>query len=110
MNHPLKLEGKYTDNLEERVARLLTNDVGETLRTEVSFSLIQEFKKFMYLVALDIFKQKLDGVLEKDTYEVDEQTGKKYYASPFHPPYIIDLVWRFLIQEGKIYEDFCQAL
>jgi len=110
MNYNLKLEGVYKDSLEERVARLLTNDVGETLRTEVSYTLIQEFKKFMYLVAVDIYQQKKDGILESDTYEINEDTGEKFYSSPFHPPYILDLVWRFIIQEGKIYKDFCHSI
>ncbi|CAI2385678.1 unnamed protein product [Moneuplotes crassus] len=108
--YDLKLDTKYQDSLEERVARLLTNDVGETLRTEVSFTLIQEFKKFMYLVAVDILEQKMDGVLQSGAYEVDSETGQKYFSSPFHPPHILDLVWRFIIQEGQMYADFCQHI
>lgn len=110
MNYDLKLAKGYSDTLEERVARLLTNDLGETLRTEVSFTLINEFKKFMYLVATDILDDKREGNLDTKFYEEDKKTGQKYYAAQLHPPYILDLVWRFIIQEGKIYEEFCNVL
>jgi hypothetical protein len=58
MNYKLTLAGEYNDTLEERVARLITNDLGETIRTEVSYALIQEFKKFMFINALCILDRK----------------------------------------------------
>ena len=110
MKHDLALINEYDDNLEERVARLLTNDMGETLRTEVSYALIQEFKKFMYLVALDILQNKVDDSFKQNTYEYDSKTKTSYFTSSYHPPYMIDLVWRFIIQEGEIYTNFCEML
>ena len=110
MLHELKLAGEYEDSLEERVARLLTNDFGETLRTEVSYSLLQEFKKFMFLIALDILETKRKGDFHAQDIEEDKRLNKVFYVSPYSPPYFIDLVWRFLIQEGKIYSDFCNSI
>ena len=106
MKYDLVLINDYDDTLEQRVARLLTNDMGETLRTEVSYALIQEFKKFMYLVALEILIDKREKTFEKDMQYEDPKTKLKYYVAPYHPPYLIDLVWRFIIQEGQIYKDF----
>jgi len=110
MKHDLVLVNEYEDTLEERIARLLTNDMGETLRTEVSYVLIQEFKKFMYIVALEILQRKHDKSFDKNSLSEDKAKKTLYFTSPYHPPYMIDLVWRFIIQEGKIYEDFWNLL
>ena len=110
MKYQLQLAGDYQDSLEERVARLLTNDLGETLRTEVSFSLIQEFKKFMYLVALDVLDRKRSTEMSSEMYYKDKLNNRMCFSSQYHPHYIIDLVWRFIIQEGQIYADFCEAI
>lgn len=110
MQYELKLANTYKDSLEERVARLITNDLGETLRTEVSYTLIQEFKKFMFLVAWDILEMKHKNQLDSHSYYEDKKSHKKYYSSAFHPPYVLDLVWRFIIQEGKIYSDFWEDI
>ena len=110
MTHDLVLKNEYDDTLEERIARLLTNDMGETIRTEVSYALIQEFKKFMYLVACEILQKKRDKSFSDEEYDVDPGTNQKYFKSPFHPPYILDLVWRFIIQEGEIYSELCTLL
>lgn len=110
MLHELKLAGEYEDSLEERVARLLTNDFGETLRTEVAYSLLQEFKKFMFIVALDILETKRNKDFHESDFQEDKKLNKIFYVSPYSPPYTIDLVWRFLIQEGRIYSEFCNSI
>ena len=110
MNYNLQLSGDYEDTLEQRVARVLTNDLGETIRTEVSFALIQEFKKFMFLIAVDILEKKRSNELYSEIYYIDEFKKRMCFSSQYHPHYTIDLVWRFVIQEGQIYSDFCDAI
>lgn len=110
MRHDLVLINDYNDTLEERIARLLTNHMGETLRTEVVYALIQEFKKFMYLAALEILESKYNKDFEPDMFYEDKKTKIKYYVTSYHPPHILDLVWKFIIQEGEIYHDFCEEI
>lgn len=110
VKHELRLPAEYQDSLEQRVARLLTNDLGETLRCEVSYALIQEFKKFMFIVALDILENKKNCSFSEKDVEEDKKAGVLYYTSKFSPPYHLDLVWRFLIHEGQVYKEFCNAI
>lgn len=110
MQYKLTLAGEYNDTLEERVARLITNDLGETLRTEVSYALIQEFKKFMFLNALSILERKRSKDVDSAFCYHDKLVDRVCYNVGYHPHYLLDLVWRFIIQEGKIYADFCNAI
>ena len=102
----MNLQQKPHLTIEARFTRENTNDMGEALMPQTSHVIIMEFKKFMYMQAVEIQKRTRDGTLDMTkNFKKDKQW---YFSSPFSAPPYIDRVWKLLILYNKNYEEFCQ--
>jgi hypothetical protein len=94
--------------IEKRFTRENTNDIGEALLPQTAHIIITEFKKFMYLVALEINRCRREGKL--DLTKNFKKNKQWYFSSPYTAPPYIDRVWRLVILYNKNYEEFCQGM
>ena len=75
--------------IEARFARENTNDLGEGLLPQTAHIIITEFKKFMYLVALEVLTRKRERRIEKERILQTDSGYKWVFQSPFTaPPYL----------------------
>ena len=104
----LNLGEKVGLTIENRFTSENTNDMGEGLMPQTAHIIITEFKKFMYLLALQINKARRDKTLDLTrNFKKDNQW---YYLSPYTAPPYIDRVWKLLILYSKNYEELCQKV
>jgi hypothetical protein len=88
-----------------RFARENTNDLGDRLNIAVSTMIVMEFKKYMFLVAIELKKQ-----LSSSAPQPDDSTSL-FLRAPFPPPpNAILKFWDLLILYSEHYAAFCQAL
>mmetsp|Transcript_10629 Transcript_10629/g.12098 ORF Transcript_10629/g.12098 Transcript_10629/m.12098 type:complete len:453 (-) Transcript_10629:480-1838(-) len=80
--------------------------MGESLLPQTAHVIIMEFKKFMYMQAVEIQKKTREGTLDlTKNFKKDKQW---FFSAPFTAPTYLDRVWRLLILYNKNYEEFCQ--
>jgi hypothetical protein len=90
------------------VARELSNDKGERFIPEVGFLLVQEFRKFMYMNAVEILKLKWKGSMDPKKNVYNKRVGWCFEA-PLSASYYIDVVWKNIMKyEG--YREYCENL
>ena len=70
--------------------------------------IIAEFKKFIYLTALEVLTRKRERRLGKE--RVERTDGKFYFQSPYCAPPYIDRFWRLFILYNPNYEKFMSKL
>ena len=109
----LNLETNPILSIEARFTRENTNDIGDALLPQTTQIIMMEFKKFMFLQALDILKnRKLDKkskpkksiILDRNESSIKDTFN---FDSPFVAPPYIDRAWRLFILYNKNYEEFC---
>ena len=93
------------DTFEAKFARETVNDNGEVLWTEIGYVIVQEFRKLMFINAVEILKAKVKGRLDKD---LNKRLGKRgwFFTAQMPAPYFIDMVWRMAVRYD-FYEDYC---
>jgi len=82
----------------------LTNDIGEFVNPHTANILISEFKKFFFLVDMNI-KELTRQEKSPSLNMFADDTSKKSFYSLTAPP-LIDVVWRLLIRREIVYENF----
>ena len=84
--------GDVKDSFEEYVARRLVNDNGESVQFEVAYIIVQEFRKLMFINAIEILLSKKKGNMD---WRLNTKLGKRGWSfHPFMPAaYYVDLVW-----------------
>ena len=108
----LNLETNPVLTVESRFTRENTNDMGDALQPQTAQIIIMEFKKFMFLVALEILKNRKNEKIRRPAASmVSRSSGSfrqqtEYFDSPFPAPPYLDRVWRLLILYNKNYEEF----
>lgn len=104
--------GKENDlTFEKRFGRENTNDAGQCLNPEATKVVINEFRKFMYINAVEIAKRKRNrrkGELDPNTNKIIN--GEWFYECPYAASPILDKVWRCLILYCDSYKDFCKVI
>jgi len=88
--------------IEERYARETTNDIGDPLTAESAYIIFTEFKKFMYLVAVEIYDWK-----ENQTIKAGVDGEITYFESPLSAPPYLDRIWKLFILYHDEYSKFC---
>ena len=97
--------------IEARFARENTNDLGEGLMPQTAHIIIAEFKKFMYLTALELMERKRNRVIVPTDRILQNDCGKKFiFQAPFCAPPYIDRMWRLLVLYNHDYDAFCKKL
>lgn len=64
MTFPLDLG--VNDSFENYITRDITNDQGEILKFRIGYALVQEWRKLMFINALEVLKLKQAGAMRKD--------------------------------------------
>ncbi len=72
--------------------------------------MIAEYKKFMYLVALEVQQRKRERRIEGERVLQDVGDKKWVFQSPFCAPPYLDRMWRTLILYNNDYAEFCKKL
>lgn len=94
----LNIDKKPAITVAMRFARENTNDIGDTLSVSTSSMLIMEFKKYIFLCAIEIKARKHDA-----------SGDKVHIIAPYPAPPLIQKVWDLLILYTDHYEQLCQA-
>ena len=92
--------------MEDMFAKHFTNDLGIDLQPQSVHILFSEFRKFLWLSAMEIKYKNRTG--SRVGCQVEGST--QYILSPYSASPAIDRVWQFLIQFSHSYEQLCQHL
>lgn len=108
MKFDLNLNTNPLMSIESRFTRENTNDLGEPIIPQVAHIIVSEFKKFMFLNAIQIQKLKR---IEKYKFSYQGMiSDSPYIKSPFVAPPYLDRFWKLFILYNKNYEVFCNKI